>query len=283
MARGLLKTSMANSSGTLFIISDRTGITLEQLVRTLVTQFDGLRRERVVLPFLDTPVKIAAAVREIDAAGQEDGVLPVVFSSLVDEASRALLQTANARVFDIFDTFLPSLSDAFGMPYMGHIGRSHGIGDLGRYDRRVAAVNFALNFDDGARLRGLGDADLILIGVSRSGKTPTCLYLAMQYAVRAANFPLTEDDFLLGKLPGPLLEYRSSLFGLTISADRLHRIREERRPGSDYASLGQCRKEIAAAEDLFQGHAIPYIDSTTVSIEELAIEIMQRVGVSRHY
>lgn len=274
---------MANSSGTLFIISDRTGITLEHLVRTLVTQFDELHRERVVLPFLDTPAKIAAAVREIDAAGQEDGALPVVFSSIVDEASRTLLQTANARVYDIFDTFLPSLSDAFGMPYMGHIGRSHGIGDLGRYERRVAAVNFALNFDDGARLRGLGEADLILIGVSRSGKTPTCLYLAMQYAVLAANFPLTEDDFLLGTLPGALLACRGSLFGLTISADRLNRIREERRPGSAYASLGQCRKEIAAAEALFQDHAIPYIDSTAVSIEELAIEIMQRVGVSRHY
>ena len=222
-----MKTSMANSSGTLFIISDRTGITLEHLVRTLVTQFDELRRERIVLPFLDTPAKIAAAVREIDAAGQEDGALPVVFSSIVDEASRALLQTANARVYDIFDTFLPSLSDAFGLPYMGHIGRSHGIGDLGRYDRRVAAVNFALNFDDGARLRGLGDADLILIGVSRSGKTPTCLYLALQYGVYAANYPLTDEELETGVLPAFLLEQKGKLFGLTIEPERLRDIRKE--------------------------------------------------------
>ena len=121
------------------------------------------------------------------------------------------------------------------------------------------------------------------MGVSRCGKTPTCLYLAMQYTVRAANFPLTEDDFLVGRLPEPLREHRDRLFGLTISPDRLHRIREERRPGSDYASLPQCRKEISAAEDLFRNNLIPFLDSTSVSIEELSIEIMQRIGVERHY
>jgi regulator of PEP synthase PpsR (kinase-PPPase family) len=274
---------MANPTRTLFIISDRTGITLEHLVRTLTTQFDDMCCERVVLPFLDTPAKIEAAVREIDAAAREDDAEPVVFSSIVDEGLRERLKQAHAQVFDIFDTYLPPLSAAIGLPHIGHVGRSHGMGDPGAYDRRVDAVNFALNFDDGSRFHGLDDADLILIGVSRSGKTPTCLYLAMQYAIRAANYPLTEDDFLLGKLPEPLRAHREALFGLTIAPDRLHRIREERRPGSEYASLAQCRKEVSAAEGLFRSNAIPYIDSTAVSIEELAIEIMQRVGVRRHY
>ena len=268
---------------TLFIISDRTGITLEHLVRTLLTQFDELCCERMVLPFLDTPAKIEAALREIDAAATEDGAKPVVFSSIVDEGLRTRLKEANAQVFDIFDTFLAPLSAATGIAHSGHIGLSHGIGDLGEYDRRVDAVNFALNYDDGSRFKGLDDADLILVGVSRCGKTPTCLYLAMQYAVRAANFPLTEDDFLLGRLPEPLRAHRDRLFGLTISPDRLHRIREERRPGSDYASLARCRREISAAEDLFRNNAIAFLDSTAVSIEELSIEIMQRVGVERHY
>jgi regulator of PEP synthase PpsR (kinase-PPPase family) len=274
---------MAQPSRTLFIISDRTGITLENLVRTLMTQFDGYCCERMVLPFLDTPAKIDAALREIDAAAVEDGARPVVFSSLVDEGLRTRLKQANAQVFDIFDTYLPQLSQAIGVPHSGHIGLSHGIGDVGEYDRRVSAVNFALNFDDGSRFKGLGDADLILVGVSRCGKTPTCLYLAMQYAVMAANFPLTEDDFMFGRLPEPLRGHGERLFGLTISPDRLHRIREERRPGSDYASLAQCRREVSAAEDLFRSNAIPYLDSTAVSIEELSIEIMQRIGVERHY
>lgn len=274
---------MATPSRTLFILSDRTGITLEHLVRTLITQFDDMCCERMVLPFLDTPEKIEAAMREIDAAAREDGVQPVVFSSIVDEHLRSRLKEANAEIFDIFDIFLPGLSKAVGLTATQHVGLSHGMGDPREYDRRVEAVNFALNFDDGSRLRGLSDADLILVGVSRSGKTPTCLYLAMQYAVRAANFPLTEDDFLLGKLPDAMREHRQRLFGLTISPERLHRIREERRPGSDYASLPQCRKEVSAAENLFRSNAIPFLDSTAVSIEELSIEIMQRVGVERHY
>lgn len=274
---------MSNPSRTLFIISDRTGITLENLVRTLLTQFDDLCCERMVLPFLDTPDKIEAAIREIDAVAAEDKSTPVVFSSIVDEPMRARLKEANAEVFDIFDTYLPALSSAIGIPHSGHVGRSHGMGDQVEYDRRVAAVNYALNFDDGSRLKGLEDADLILVGVSRTGKTPTCLYVALQYALNAANFPLTEDDFMLGRLPASLREHQDRLFGLTIAPDRLHRIREERSPGSNYASLARCRSEVSAAEDLFRSNAIAFADSTAVSIEELAIQIMQRVGVERVY
>ncbi len=274
---------MANPSRTMFIISDRTGITLENLVRSLMAQFDDHGCEHVVLPFLDTPAKMEAALREIDDAAREDEARPVVFSSIVDEALRAQLKQANAEVFDIFDTYLPPLSAAIGLSQRSYIGRSHGMGDPGRYDRRVEAVNFALNFDDGSRLSGLADADLILVGVSRCGKTPTCLYLAMQYSIRAANYPLSKDDFLSSELPARLLEHRERLFGLTISPDRLHRIREERRPGSEYASLAVCRSEIAAAEALFRSNALPFLDSTAVSIEELSIEIMQQVGMDRQY
>ena len=275
---------MVDEPQTLFIVSDRTGITLEQLVRSLLTQYDGLAIERIVKPFLDTPEKVDQILEEIDRLVADDSPLPIVFSSIVDGTLRKRLRGANALVLDIFDTYLPPLSQALGLAPSEHIGLSHGIADPGQYDRRVDAVNFALNYDDGSRFRGLDAADLILVGVSRSGKTPTCLYLAMQYAIRAANFPLTEDDFLNGVMPGPLKEHRSLCFGLTISPERLHRIREERRPGSDYASLGQCRREVAAAEDLFRSHSIPFVDSTMVSIEELSIEIMQRIGVARsHY
>lgn len=274
---------MTTRTRTLFIVSDGTGITLEHLVRTLISQFDAACCKRVILPFLDTRSAMEGALRRVSQAAAEDGARPVVFSSIVDLELRALLRDADAEVFDIFDTFLPSLSSVLGMPSAGQVGRSHGIGDRGEYDRRVDAVNFALNFDDGSRLKGLAASDLVLVGVSRCGKTPTCLYLAMQYAVRAANFPLTEDDFLLGRLPDALQDHRALLFGLTITPERLHRIREERRPGSEYASLTQCRREVSAAEALYRNNAIPFLDSTAVSIEELSIEIMQQTGVNRSY
>ncbi len=270
-----------NENSTLFLVSDRTGITVENLVRTLLTQFDEVEVERVVRPFCDDADKVERVVAEINTAAEADGTPPLVYSSLVDEDLRARLKRSQGRVFDIFDVFLPALSHALHTPATEHLGRAHGIVDFRDYDERVEAVNFALAFDDGVRIKGLEEADLILIGVSRSGKTPTCLYLAMQYKVKAANFPLTEDDFLLGRVPAPLQPHRARLFGLSISPERLHQIREERRPGSSYASLAQCRREITAAEDLFRKENIPFVDSTNLSIEELAIEIMQRVGVER--
>jgi [pyruvate, water dikinase]-phosphate phosphotransferase / [pyruvate, water dikinase] kinase len=266
---------------TIFLVSDRTGITVENLVRTLLTQFDQVLAERIVRPFLDTPQKIASVVEEIDRAAEEDEAPPLVYSSMVDGDLREQLKQCRGMVFDIFDAFLPSMSEALHMPSSRHVGRAHGISNLRDYDKRVEAVNFALAFDDGARIKGLQEADLILIGVSRTGKTPTCLYLAMQYKVLAANYPLTEEDFMEGRLPQPLIAHQDKLFGLSIASERLHQIREERRPGSNYASIAQCRREVTAAENLYRNKRIPFIDSTAVSIEELAIEIMQLIGVKR--
>jgi len=266
---------------TIFVISDRTGITVEKLVHTLLTQFDRMPAERIVRPFLDKPAKIASVVAEIDAAAEADDMPPLVYSSVVDRELREQLKQCQGQVFDIFDEFLPSMSKGLHLQSANHVGRAHGIRDRQDYDTRVEAVNFALTFDDGARVRGLDKADLILIGVSRSGKTPTCLYLAMQYSVLAANYPLTEEDFLQGRIPQPLLECRDRLFGLSITPERLHQIRSERRPGSGYASMASCRREVTAAENLYRSKQIPFVDSTAMSIEELAIAVMQRAGVQR--
>jgi len=266
---------------TIFVVSDRTGITVEKLVHTLLTQFDSMPAERLVRPFLDHPSKIASVVAEINAAADEDDMPPLVYSSIVDPQLREQLKQCRGQVFDIFDEFLPSMSQALHLQSAVHVGRAHGIGNMHDYDARVEAVNFALTFDDGARVRGLDKADLVLTGVSRTGKTPTCLYLAMQYKVLAANYPLTEDDFMEGRLPEPLIEHKDRLFGLIITPERLHQIRSERRPGSDYASVAQCRREISAAENLYRSKHIPFVDSTAMSIEELAIEIMQRAGMER--
>ena len=266
---------------TIFLVSDRTGITMEGLVRTLLTQFEQVPAERVVRPFCDDVDKVEHVVAEINAAAEADGAAPLVYSSIVDTELRDRLKRSRGQVFDIFDAFLPALSKSLHMRSSDRVGQTHGIGDYEDYDRRVEAVNFALSYDDGARLKGLDEADLILIGVSRSDKTPPCLYLAMQYKVLAANYPLTEDDFLEGRLLDPLKPYKPRRFGLSISPERLHQIREERRPGSRYAALPQCRQEITAAENLYRTQGIPFVDSTNMSSEELAIEIMQRVGVDR--
>lgn len=270
-----------NQYSTIFLVSDRTGITVEGLLRTLLTQFEQVTADHVVRPFCDTPEKMARVLEEIATVAERDNAQPLVFSSIADPELRVRLKTAKGQLFDIFDVFLPAISRTLHQKSSTRIGQAHGMGDHAEYDRRVEAVNFALTFDDGSRLKGLEDADLILIGVSRSGKTPTCLYLAMQYRILAANYPLTEDDFLQGRLPEPLRPFRDRLFGLRISPERLHQIREERRPGSHYASLARCRNEVGAAEHLFRLEEIPNIDSTNLSIEELAVEILQQEGVDR--
>lgn len=263
----------------IFLVSDRTGITLEGLVRTLLSQYEGVVEEPLVRPFIDNADKIDRVLQEIDRQAGGGGASPIVFCSIADPVLRARLGAAHARVFDIFDTFLPPLSEALGLSSSSRVGQTHGMGDQGDYDRRVEAVNFALSFDDGSRLKGLEQAQLILVGVSRSGKTPTCLYLAMQYRVFVANYPLTEDDFLQGSLPQALRPSRERLFGLSIAPERLRGIREQRRAGSVYASLQQCRKEISAAEALFRAEGIPFVDSTSLSIEELAVAILHQTGL----
>lgn len=268
---------------TIFLVSDRTGITVENLAKTLISQFNPGPSERVMRPFVNSPEKTRNVVAEINAAAEADDVQPMVFCSLVDYHLLDLLKQSRAKVFDIFETFMPPMSEILHQATAQAPGRAHGMGKPEDYDRRVAAVNFALRFDDGQCVRGLDEADLILLGVSRCGKTPTCLYLAMQYKVLAANFPLTEQDFLDGRLPEPLKPYRDRLFGLTIAPERLHQIREERRPGSTYASLGQCRQDVSAAEALYKQESIPCVDSTKVSIEELAVSVMQQIGVERSW
>ncbi len=264
---------------TVFFVSDRTGITVKALGTSLLTQFDGIQFARVSLSYIDTPDKAMAVARRIDAAAEVDGAPPVVFSTLIDNECRAVLASAQAVVFDFFDTFIGPLESALGMQSSHTIGRAHGIGDASDYQVRMDAVNYALNLDDGVRSSRLGQADIILIGVSRSGKTPTCLYLGMEFGILAANFPLTADDFEVAALPESLRPYKGRLFGLTIAPQRLHEIREERRQGSRYASLEQCRFEVAQAEQLFRREGIAFVDTTHISVEEIATTLIHHYGL----
>jgi regulator of PEP synthase PpsR (kinase-PPPase family) len=265
-----------------FFVSDRTGITAEMLGHSLLTQFEQVEFTETTLPFIDDDAKAQAAVQEINAAGMRDGVRPLVFSTLVDADLSTVVARANALVLDCFQIFIAPMEAELGMRSSHAVGRSHSVANSSGYFRRIDAVNYALSYDDGQSTKELDNADVILVGVSRSGKTPTCLYLALQYGVRAANYPLIPEDFGAMKLPGTLNRLRSKLFGLTILPDRLHQIRSERRPGSQYAALPNCVAEVREAEALMRNEGIPYLDTTSRSIEELASTIMHQANLQRH-
>ncbi|MGD2083272.1 MAG: pyruvate, water dikinase regulatory protein [Chromatiales bacterium] len=266
---------------TVFFVSDRTGITVKTLGGSLLTQFESMDLERVSIPYVDTPEKAEAAVRRIDAAAEADGVPALVFSTLIDPECRAVLVSANGVLFDFFDTFIGPLETALGMRSSRTVGRTHGMGNATDYQVRMNAVNYALNLDDGVHSGRLDQADVVLLGVSRSGKTPTCLYLGLEFGIHAANYPLTEEDFEKGRLPEAVRPLKGRLAGLTIAPERLHEIREERRAGSRYASLKQCRYEVDEAERLMRRDRIPIIDTTHASIEEIATMLVHEHGLRR--
>lgn len=268
-----------NPKRTAFFISDRTGITAENLGHSLLSQFDSIPFQRVALPFIDTPAKAQAALAQISAAHQTDGQRPIVFSTLLLPAERAIIEQSGALILDLFEMFIEPLEAEFGIPSSHAIGRSHGAGQ--NYNARMDAVNYALNHDDGGISRELQRADIVLVGVSRCGKTPTSLYLALQFGIYAANYPLVPEDFSGNALPVALKGMEKKLFGLTIRAERLHQIRTERAPNSHYATLENCRYEIKQAESLMHLHNIPYLDVTSISVEEIATTILHQTGLKR--
>lgn len=269
-------------SRTVFFISDGTGITAETLGHSLLTQFEGIRFRQVRIPFVSTLAQARDCLRQIQDAARRDGARPIVIATLMDPNIGKLLREAEALFLDFFETFIVPLEDELGSKSSHTIGRSHGQASSQDYLNRIEAVNFTLAHDDGASDRNLDKAEVILVGVSRSGKTPTSLYLALQFGIRAANYPLIPEDFERKKLPEVLYRHRDRLYGLTIAPERLHQIRSERRPGSKYASHANCRYEIEEAQMLMQREGVRWMDSTTKSIEEIAATIMQAVNLDRH-
>lgn len=266
---------------TAFFISDRTGITAEMLGHSLLTQFEQMEFNERTLPFIDSEEKALQAVKDINSAAATDGERPVVISTLVDAKIIAIVSQAHALVLDCFQIFIAPLEKELDMRSNHAVGRSHSGTNTTGYFRRIDAVNFALSYDDGQATKELNNADVILIGVSRCGKTPTCLYLALQYGIRAANYPLIPEDFGSMRLPSTLQPLRQKLFGLTILPERLHQVRTERRPGSKYASLVNCQSEVRESETLLRAEGIPYLDTTNRSIEELASTIVHSGGLQR--
>jgi regulator of PEP synthase PpsR (kinase-PPPase family) len=273
--------SAGTTAPTVFFVSDGTGVTSETLGHSVMAQFEMLKYRQQRMPFIDSVDKAQDVLQRIDEARVRDGRRPIVFSTLVNPEVNRELRRANALILDLFESFVEPLENELGMKSTHTIGRFHNATESEGYKHRIEAINFSLAHDDGQSSVSLQLADVILVGVSRSGKTPTSLYLAMQFGIKAANYPLIPDDFERNELPTALPPLKHKLFGLSIAPERLAEIRHERRPNSRYAALENCRYEIAAAEQLMRREGIRWLSSTTKSIEEIAATILQEVKLER--
>ncbi|MEP6634099.1 MAG: pyruvate, water dikinase regulatory protein [Luteimonas sp.] len=263
-----------------FYVSDGTGITAETIGHSLLTQFTDTLFTSDRIPFVDSPERAREVAERIRKAGETLGVRPIVVSSCVDPTMSQLIAESGALMLDVFAPFIEPMERELGQQRQSRIGQAHGLVDFDTYHRRINAMNFALTHDDGMAIN-YDEADLILVAVSRAGKTPTCVYLALHHGVRAANYPLTEEDLEHDRLPARLRAHRAKLFGLTIDPVRLQQIRQERRPNSNYAKLETCKREVLAAEALFRAERIPVLSTTHTSIEEISSKVLTTLGIHR--
>ena len=265
---------------TVFFISDSTGITAETIGNSILAQFEGVSFIKHRLPFIDNVHKAENAALRIKTHYAKSGEWPIVVNTMADRALCEIVAGTGALMLDVFAPFIGPLEDELGAKRSGAVNRSHGLVDFDKYEARINATNYALSHDDGIDVN-YAESDLILVGVSRSGKTPTCLYMALHYGVSAANYPLTDEDLEKLELPARLRPWKDRLYGLTIDPVRLAQIREQRRPGSRYATLKQCRWELEQADRLMRQAGIPSLNTTHVSIEEIASKIFDRFGIER--
>ena len=264
-----------------FFISDGTAITAETLGHSLLAQFPHVKFDIHIIPYITSEEAAMNVVEEINRSAEKDGQQPLVFDTLVDPYVRDIINTANAVNLDVFEGLISKLSDVLGTAPTTLVGQTHAVTDSESYKARIDAVHFALDNDDGARTRHYDKADLILIGVSRSGKTPTSIYLSLQFGIRVANYPLTEEDLDDNRLPAVLKAHKHKLFGLMIDAERLVAIRSERKANSRYASFSQCQMELRAVEGIYISEGIKYLNVSEMSIEEISTRVLQMTGLKR--
>ncbi|MBU4464544.1 MAG: kinase/pyrophosphorylase [Actinobacteria bacterium] len=257
-----------------FFVSDSTGITAETLGSALLANFPGVTFRRHTIPFVDTPEGARRVVADIQRSSRE-GADPIVFTTVKSATIVRELSLSGAVVIDLLGGHLRELEAALGSTASEQLGQYHGVGDIERYFARMRAVEYAIEHDDGQSMRALDIADVIIVAPSRCGKTPTTMYLALQYGLLVANYPLTDDDFPSDGLPSTVARFAAKCFGLTTTPLRLSQVRHERRPSSTYSSLAQCTLELRRAEDLYRRNRVPFLNSSTKSVEEMSAVIMQ--------
>ncbi|MFZ8769535.1 kinase/pyrophosphorylase [Vibrio harveyi] len=270
-----------NQSRDVFYVSDGTAITCETLGHVVLGQFPFIPNEKT-FPFVESEDKVADVIKEIEISYQRGGVKPLVFFSIVVPEIREVLLKAPAYSYDVLESIVQKVQDDIQMAPQPKMQRSRSVSkDSDTYFDRIAAIEYTLAHDDGITLKGLEEADIILLGVSRSGKTPTSLYMAMQFGLRVVNYPFIAEDVKMMRLLPEFEIHRHKLFGLTINPERLNEIRENRLSGSEYASTEQCKLELDTVEALFRREAIPYINTSSLSVEEITTRILERAGMKR--
>ena len=263
-----------------FYISDGTAITAEVFGHAVLSQFP-VEFEALTVPFVETILKAEKVKQQINDSYITTGLRPVVFHSIVNPEIRDIIYSSEGLDYDFLNTFVSPLEKQLGIEAKPVINRTHGQGNMG-YDSRMEAINYTMENDDGQTMKHMDEADIILLGVSRCGKTPSSLYLSMQFGIKAANYPFVEDDMDNLKLPEALKRNKSKLFGLTIDPQRLHEIRQVRMENSRYSSLRQCRIEVKEVEMMYKKERIPFVNSTYHSVEEISAKILDISGLKRH-
>jgi len=276
----IIRGHMHSQTRQVYFLSNGTAITAETLGHSLLAQFPALQFKTKTIPFVDSVEKALAVNQEIEQDSDGSNDLPIVISTMADLELKQIIDQSRALVLDPFVDFLPRLEEILDTT-SAHASRSHRIANPSLYESRIDAIDFSLIHDDGGKTRNYDETDIILIGVSRTGKTPSCLYLALQFGLKAANYPITEEDMESELLPVPIRPFTDRLYGLTTNANRLCNIRQERRPNSRYSSLEQCRYEIRAVEEMYYKHKIRFINTTTMSVEEIAARIVEDTGLHR--
>jgi len=266
---------------TTYVISDRTGLTAEALCHSLLSQFPNVQFDIENLPFIDTIDKARDVVETLNTLSARNNEKPLVFATLVNDDIRKIISDGDVVFFDLFDTFIDPLEKALDIESSHSVGKSHGVLDFSQYSARMSAVNFAMNTDDGMETDHYARSDVVVIGASRSGKTPTCLYLSLQFGIFAANYPLTAPDLENTGLPAALAPYKDKLFGLTIDPYRLQQIREARFSGDTYASAQTCQFEVAQTEAIYRAAGVPYVNTTKKSVEEIGAYILHKASLRR--
>jgi regulator of PEP synthase PpsR (kinase-PPPase family) len=246
------------SSKDIYYISDSTGIMATNLGQALICQFPEINFYEEKFPFILT-VKQARKTKV-----------------------REVFDSPEVEFFEAYGLFLERLETCLEAEAVREPGFARHANDMAM-TKRVEAIHYCLGHDDGTKESEYDEADIILLGVSRSGKTPVSVFLATQMGLKSANFPLTSEYLDQYRIPEQIRQNKDRAVALTTSPEQLHSAREKRYPNSKYSRIATCREELKQAEQIYVKNKIPIVSSAGKSIEETATQVMQELGISKKY